>query len=80
MKRFEFARRAPGRPAIATFWWDICQSLSALFVKVGFGLRVTGGERIPSNGPLLYLSNHQGHHYPYFPISDPGLACGFCRP
>ena len=59
MKRFEFARRAPGRPAIATLWWDICQSLSALFVKVGFGLRVTGRERIPSNGPLLYLSNHQ---------------------
>lgn len=59
MRRFQFARRAPGRPAIATFWWDVCQSLSAWFVKIAFGLRVTGRDRIPTTGPLLYLSNHQ---------------------
>lgn len=59
MRRFQFARRAPGRRAIATFWWDICQSISEGFLRVAFGLRVTGRDRIPREGPLLYLSNHQ---------------------
>ncbi len=59
MRRFQFQRRAPGRSAIATFWWDICQSLSEWSLRLAFGLRVTGRDRIPREGPLLYLSNHQ---------------------
>ena len=59
MRRFQFQRRAPGRPAIATLWWDICQSMTEVFLRLAFGLRVTGRDRIPREGPLLYLSNHQ---------------------
>ncbi|MCP4833289.1 MAG: 1-acyl-sn-glycerol-3-phosphate acyltransferase [Phycisphaera sp.] len=56
---FQASRRAPGRPNIAVMWWDAWRALVQWIIHLGFGLRVTGRERVPRTGPLLYLSNHQ---------------------
>jgi len=60
MLRFlQVGRRAPGRPFLAVMWWDACRVLTTTLIHVLFGLRVVGRERIPAEGPLLYVSNHQ---------------------
>ncbi len=59
LRWLEVGRRAPGRPFFAVIWWDVCRLLSTITVRLGFGLRVVGRERIPTTGPLLYVSNHQ---------------------
>ena len=56
---FQVSRRAPGRPVLAVIWWIFCQRFMELVVRLGFGLRIVGRDRVPRTGPLLYLSNHQ---------------------
>lgn len=53
------SRRAPGRSRIAVIWWDAWRAFVQLIIHLCFGLRVSGRERVPRTGPLLYLSNHQ---------------------
>ena len=57
--RLQLSRRVPGRPGLAVIWWDLCRMFMQGLVKLCFGLRVVGRNRIPRSGPLLYLSNHQ---------------------
>lgn len=59
--RLQFARRVPGRSPLAVIWWDLCRMFMQGVVKLCFGLRVVGRERVPRSGPLLYLSNHQSY-------------------
>lgn len=59
MRWLQVGRRCPGRPFLGVLWWDVCRLLSTGFMHLAFGLRVVGRERIPAEGPLLYLSNHQ---------------------
>lgn len=57
--RLQFARRVPGRSGLAVIWWDFCRMFMQGLLKLCFGLRVVGRDRVPRSGPLLYLSNHQ---------------------
>ncbi len=59
MRWLQFRRRVPGRVWYAVLWWDTCQWLSSILVRVGFGLRIHGRDRIPAAGPLIYVCNHQ---------------------
>lgn len=59
MRWLQVGRRCPGRPFLAVIWWDACRLLTTVLVRLAFGLRVVGRERLPGTGPLLYLSNHQ---------------------
>ena len=59
MNRLRFSRRVPGRAWYAVLWWDVCERVAASIVRLAFGLRIHGHERIPRTGPLIYVSNHQ---------------------
>ncbi|MFO0829017.1 MAG: lysophospholipid acyltransferase family protein [Phycisphaerales bacterium] len=64
MRRFEFARRVPGKSALAILWWDVGRSVSQAWLMLWHRLRVVGRERVPDSGPLLFISNHQSFFDP----------------
>ncbi len=64
MKRFEFARRVPGRSPLRILWWDVSRWFFGAALRVVYGMRVAGVERIPERGPVLFVSNHQSFFDP----------------
>jgi 1-acyl-sn-glycerol-3-phosphate acyltransferase len=53
------ARRVPGRGAIAVAWFDLCETLFEVIVRVVYRLRVEGKRHVPRTGPAIFVSNHQ---------------------
>lgn len=53
------ARRVPGRGAIAVAWFDLCETLFEVIVRVVYRLRVEGKGHVPRTGPAIFVSNHQ---------------------
>jgi long-chain acyl-CoA synthetase len=44
---------------VFTFFWFVLGKLAVLFVRIFFGLSVTGKERLPRTGPFILSPNHQ---------------------
>jgi len=40
-------------------WFDACEALCLLFLKLCYRYRATGVERVPFSGPCIFISNHQ---------------------
>ncbi len=51
--------RHPGGSIIKIAWWASVHFVTWLYMSVFYRLRVWGGHRIPREGPLLIISNHQ---------------------
>jgi 1-acyl-sn-glycerol-3-phosphate acyltransferase len=64
VKRFEFARRVPGRSVTRILWWDVSRWVFTTALRLVYGLRVRGLEHIPERGPVLFVSNHQSYFDP----------------
>lgn len=56
----DFPEIANPRPFSEAFWF-ICGRFVKLFALLAFRLKITGKEKLPSNGPLLICSNHQSY-------------------
>lgn len=63
LKKFQFQRRLPGRPAFAqTFLaWVVTSSFVHFLLIALYGLRCYRKEHVTSDGPAIYVSNHQSH-------------------
>jgi 1-acyl-sn-glycerol-3-phosphate acyltransferase len=57
-RRFEFARRVPGRSPAAIVWFDLGRFVVASVLTILYRFRVIGRERIPARGPVLLVCNH----------------------
>jgi len=58
-------RRAPGRNALLLYCtWDLGFCFLMLTLKPLYRYRRSGMERIPREGPLIFISNHQSHFDP----------------
>lgn len=53
--------RQPGAPLWRVLFYRCCLLSARAALHVGFGLRVTGSERVPPTGPLLLAANHQSY-------------------
>ena len=42
-------------------WWDLAERTAELIVRALWVLRVDGAERVPRNGPVIFISNHQSY-------------------
>ncbi|MCA9284090.1 MAG: 1-acyl-sn-glycerol-3-phosphate acyltransferase [Phycisphaerales bacterium] len=58
MRRLQFRRRVPGRSALAILWWDFCETLVRIYLKIAHRAWFDGIERVPREGPCLFVSNH----------------------
>ncbi len=52
-------------------WYSVCRAVCRIFGVVVFGVRVRGRQKIPRDGGLLIVSNHQSHLDPVLA----GVAC-----
>ncbi|MHC4910102.1 MAG: lysophospholipid acyltransferase family protein [Planctomycetota bacterium] len=65
MNFLQFARRCPGRPALAVLiGWSWCKNACLIYMSVFHRLRRSGRANVPAEGPLIYVSNHQAHFDP----------------
>ena len=62
--RFRVGHRAPSRPWYKLFWWDACSFLCLVWLKVFHRMISVGFERIPEEGPVIFVSNHQSYYDP----------------
>jgi long-chain acyl-CoA synthetase len=44
---------------VFTFFWFVLVKIIGLIVRIFFGLRVSGKEKLPNNGPFILSPNHQ---------------------
>jgi len=58
---FDAARRAPGRGNLSVAWYTACASSLLAAFRVAYRLRATGRERLPREGGILVVSNHQSY-------------------
>jgi len=58
---FEFRRRVPGRSALQILWWDLSRKLSGTVLRIFYEFHFEGRERVPTHGPVLFVSNHQSN-------------------
>ena len=65
---FQAKRRAPGRGALSVAWFSACAFIVFYTLRLIWGFRCTGQERLPRQGGILVVSNHQS-------LLDPP-ACG----
>jgi 1-acyl-sn-glycerol-3-phosphate acyltransferase len=62
---FDHRRRAPGRSWIRVLLgWTVPQSTVHLFYRVLWRFRRYESQRVPREGPLVFVSNHQSHFDP----------------
>lgn len=66
--------RAPSRSLAKRLWYGFLHVACRLLATLLFQVRVSGRERVPREGGVLVLSNHQSHFDPVLI----GLACD-CR-
>jgi 1-acyl-sn-glycerol-3-phosphate acyltransferase len=58
----QYRRRAPGRnPLIVMLVWDGIRSMFQLWMTIAYRLRCHNRERVPREGPVIVVSNHQSH-------------------
>ena len=62
--RFRTGGRQPGRSRLKIYWWDISCLLAECWLRFWYRFRMVGRERVPSSGPVLFLSNHQSYYDP----------------
>lgn len=53
--------RQPGSPFWRIAWWHVVHAVCYLWVGTCFRYRSFGSTRIPSEGPVLFVSNHQSY-------------------
>ncbi len=58
LRRFQFARRVPGRSPLEIVWFDLGRFMVASILTILYRFRVVGRERIPERGPVLLVCNH----------------------
>jgi 1-acyl-sn-glycerol-3-phosphate acyltransferase len=58
LRRFQFARRVPGRSPLEIVWFDLGRFAVASILTILYRFRVVGRERIPERGPVLLVCNH----------------------
>ncbi len=63
LKKFQFSRRLPGRPAFfnAFLAWTVVSTLVHVLLIAFYGIRRYGKEQVTPNGPAIYVANHQSH-------------------
>lgn len=59
MRRFEFGRRVPGRSWWKVLWYDVGETTCWLFCVLFYRVRIDGADRVPAEGPVIFVSNHQ---------------------
>ena len=65
MKWLQTRRRAPGRSAFWTIGvWTFTPIAVAFIFRLLWRLKRYNRHRVPSNGPIVYVSNHQSHFDP----------------
>ena len=57
----DLARRAPGKTRMQGFWWDVAERTAELILRTLWTVRVEGAHRVPREGPLIVVSNHQSY-------------------
>jgi 1-acyl-sn-glycerol-3-phosphate acyltransferase len=65
---FQAARRAPGRGVLSVAWFTASASFLRALFAVAYRFRVTGADRLPRQGGIIVVSNHQS-------FLDP-VSCG----
>lgn len=50
-----------GKGPVARAWYVLCRMVCWTVCKLLFRFEYSGGENVPSSGPLLVVSNHQSH-------------------
>lgn len=58
-RRLDHTRRCPGRSRLQVLWFDVCESLCRLTLKLCYRFRITGESLVPASGPCIFVSNHQ---------------------
>ncbi len=57
-----YRQRNPGHSLDQLLWWDgFCKPLTWLIVRLLYGHRWWGADRVPQRGPVLLLCNHQSY-------------------
>ena len=62
--RFTLGARVPGRPWYQVFWWDAGSLLCLAWMKLFHRLVMVGCEKVPREGPVIFISNHQCYYDP----------------
>lgn len=52
-------RKHPGSSIAHIAFYALCRDIATLILKLGFGLRLHHRERLPADGPVLIVANHQ---------------------
>jgi len=61
MKWFQMSRRAPGRRWWAMLWVEFIEGVAHMLVWLLFRYRVHHRERIPREGSVIFICNHQSY-------------------
>jgi 1-acyl-sn-glycerol-3-phosphate acyltransferase len=57
---FDHRKRIPGRGWWPVFWWwVVCSMLVRIYLCVCYRLKLLHKDRVPPDGPAIYVSNHQ---------------------
>ena len=70
MKVLQYRRRAPNLSPFTVFViWTIVRHLVFVLFRLMYRLRYTGQTNIPSQGPVIYIANHQSN------LDPPAIGC-----
>ena len=70
MKVFQCRRRAPTfSPFTVIVIWTLLRHLVFVFFRLVYRLRYAGQTNIPSQGPVIYIANHQSN------LDPPAIGC-----
>jgi len=62
-----------GYATLRRFWYELCRCPVEVFAIVMYQARYTGVHNIPTEGPVLMVTNHQSH------LDPPLIGCGCPR-
>ncbi|MFN4259290.1 MAG: lysophospholipid acyltransferase family protein [Gemmataceae bacterium] len=67
-------------PWLADWWYQATYAACATFFTLGYSLRIKGRQRIPREGPVLLMSNHQSYlDPPIVGLAAPRPLCYLAR-
>ena len=70
MKVLQCRRRAPNfSPFTVLVIWTLVRHLVFVFLRLMYQLRYAGQTNIPSQGPVIYIANHQSN------LDPPSIGC-----